>query len=77
MDALLTTEDIPGEHKLVYLARRVMEADARMVESILYNTKYSNLSNESKSILYLPAELLSKTEMEVSQRRYGVYNMVL
>lgn len=47
--SLLPTADIPGEHKLVYLARRVMEADSRMVESILYNTKYSNLSNESKS----------------------------
>lgn len=44
-----TAADVPGEEKLVSLAARVMDADARKVEEILYATKYQHLSQESES----------------------------
>lgn len=43
-----TAADVPGEEKLVSLAARVMEADARKVEEILFGTKYQHLSQQSE-----------------------------
>ena len=44
----ISAADTPGEEKLVHLASRVMETDARKVEEILVGTKYGHLSQESE-----------------------------
>ena len=58
-DKLLASADVTDEEKVLYLARRVMEADTLEVENILLSTKYSHLSAEMSTYAEIVEKRLS------------------